>query len=117
MHESYCASWGIEPAALLAAEESAATTAYGAYILDVGTKGDALDLLVALAACLLGYGEVGLWLKSEAEKPDSWVKLECNPYRKFVVPITPLAAAILTRVILWLDGWMIMAVRSISKHA
>jgi len=82
MHESYCLSWGIQPAALLSAEESAATTAYGAYILDVGTKGNALDLLVALAACLLGYGEVGLWLRSEAEKPDSWVKLEGNPYRK-----------------------------------
>lgn len=82
MHESYCLSWDIHPAALLSTEESAATTAYGAYILDVGTKGDALDLLVALAACLLGYGEVGLWLRSEAEKPDSWVKLESNPYRK-----------------------------------
>lgn len=90
LHKSYCASWGIQPAALLAVEESAATTAYGAYILDVGTKGDALELLVALGACLLGYGEVGLWLRSEAEKSDSWVKLERNPYRKFVSPGTHL---------------------------
>lgn len=35
---------------------------------------------MAAAACLLGYGEVGLWLKKEAQKPDTWVVLEGNPY-------------------------------------
>lgn len=37
---------------------------------------------MALAACLLGYGEVGLWLLREAERPDTWVVLdkEVNPY-------------------------------------
>lgn len=39
---------------------------------------------MALAACLLGYGEVGLWLKKEAGKPDSWVKWEGNPYLKWM---------------------------------
>ena len=39
---------------------------------------------MALAACLLGYGEVGLWLKKEAAKPDTWVKLEGNPYKKWI---------------------------------
>jgi len=39
---------------------------------------------MALAACLLGYGEVGLWLQREAERPQSWVKLEDNPYKKWI---------------------------------
>jgi hydroxymethylpyrimidine/phosphomethylpyrimidine kinase / thiaminase len=41
---------------------------------------------MALAACLIGYGEVGLWLQCEARKqqPQSWVKLEDNPYRTWI---------------------------------
>lgn len=35
---------------------------------------------MALMACLLGYGEVGLWLKRNSMLPDTWVKLEGNPY-------------------------------------
>jgi len=47
-------------------------------------EGDTTSLLMALAACLLGYGEVGLWLQREAERPQSWVKLEGNPYKKWI---------------------------------
>jgi hydroxymethylpyrimidine/phosphomethylpyrimidine kinase len=39
---------------------------------------------MALAACLLGYGEVGLWLRREAKRPKSWVQIEGNPYRKWI---------------------------------
>ena len=39
---------------------------------------------MALAACLLGYGEVGLWLKKEAAKPSTWVVVEGNPYAKWI---------------------------------
>jgi len=39
---------------------------------------------MALAACLLGYGEVGLWLQREAKRPQSWVKLEDNPYKTWI---------------------------------
>ncbi len=50
-----------------------------------GYEGDAAKLLVALAACLLGYGEVGLWLVTEASKgDDSWVVMEGNKYRKWI---------------------------------
>ena len=35
---------------------------------------------MAVAACLLGYGEVGLWLKKESLKPNTWVLTEGNPY-------------------------------------
>ena len=37
-------------------------------------EGDAASLLMALAACLLGYGEVGLWLQREARRPKTWVQ-------------------------------------------
>jgi len=50
----------------------------------VGLQGDTTKLLMALAACLLGYGEVGLWLKKEAAKPDSWVKWHGNPYLRWM---------------------------------
>ncbi|TFY64232.1 hypothetical protein EVJ58_g2760 [Rhodofomes roseus] len=84
MHRAYCAQWGITEDELKATPESPATTAYGAFILDTGLQGDASRLVMALVACLLGYGEVGLWLKKEAARPDSWVKLENNPYRKWI---------------------------------
>lgn len=47
-------------------------------------KGDAAKLVMAVSACLLGYGEVGLWLRKEAAKPDSWVVIEGNPYRRWI---------------------------------
>lgn len=43
-----------------------------------------MKLLVALSACLLGYGEVGLWLKRQATNPESPVILEGNPYLKWI---------------------------------
>lgn len=46
--------------------------------------GDPAKLLIALLACLLGYGEVGLWLKREAKRPNTWVQLEGNPYRSWI---------------------------------
>ena len=47
-------------------------------------EGDMASLLMALAACLLGYGEVGLWLRYEAGRPESWVKIEDNPYKRWI---------------------------------
>jgi hydroxymethylpyrimidine/phosphomethylpyrimidine kinase / thiaminase len=37
---------------------------------------------MALAACLLGYGEVGLWLIRESKRSESWVLMDknSNPY-------------------------------------
>ncbi|PWY98328.1 hypothetical protein BCV70DRAFT_202107 [Testicularia cyperi] len=45
--------------------ESAATLAYTRYVMEVGRSGDLLDLLVAVAPCMLGYAEVGLWLNEQ----------------------------------------------------
>jgi hydroxymethylpyrimidine/phosphomethylpyrimidine kinase / thiaminase len=102
MHVAFSAQWGVDLAELECTPESPACTAYGAYIMDVGLQGafrepllrgfsiiharegDAASLLMALAACLLGYGEVGLWLQREAKQPQSWVQIENNPYRKWI---------------------------------
>jgi hydroxymethylpyrimidine/phosphomethylpyrimidine kinase / thiaminase len=46
--------------------------------------GDYTKLVMALAACLLGYGEVGLWLAREAKKKDTWVMVTNNPYQKWI---------------------------------
>ena len=46
--------------------------------------GDETKLIVTLAACLLGYGEVGLWLKSHAAIPGSGFVWEGNPYLKWM---------------------------------
>lgn len=84
MHMGYCAEWGITEDELINTPESPTLTAYGAFLIDTGMQGDSMKLVVALAACLLGYGEVGLWLKEEARAPDSWVQWEGNPYLKWM---------------------------------
>jgi hydroxymethylpyrimidine/phosphomethylpyrimidine kinase len=81
-HKAFCARWGVSEKELEETPESTATTAYGAYIMDIGLQGDATKLNMALAACLLGYGEVGLWLVEESKRPDPWVVMDekLNPY-------------------------------------
>ena len=37
---------------------------------------------MAVASCLIGYGEVGLWLKRKVEQ--GVYKLEGNPYRRWI---------------------------------
>ena len=44
MHVSFCAQWGVDLAELESTPESAACTAYGAYIMDVGMKGASRSL-------------------------------------------------------------------------
>ncbi|KAF5333616.1 hypothetical protein D9611_002764 [Ephemerocybe angulata] len=83
-HTTFCESFGVTPEELEATPESTATTAYGAYILNVGLQGDQAKLIMALMACLLGYGEVGLWLKKEASRSGSGIVLEGNPYKKWI---------------------------------
>ena len=47
--------------------ESAATLAYTRYVMDVGRSGGLLELLVSLAPCMLGYAEVGLFLRGATQ--------------------------------------------------
>lgn len=59
LHVSICAREGISPDMLAQTPESPANVAYTRYVLATGHSGDVLDLLAALAPCVLGYGEIG----------------------------------------------------------
>ena len=62
LHIGYCREWDITEDDLARLPEARATLAYTRYVLDTGSRGDLLDLHVALAPCLIGYGEIANWL-------------------------------------------------------
>ena len=70
LHVGICAAAGIAEVELEAVEEAPENLAYTRYVLESGYSGDFLDLLAALAPCVLGYGEIGLRLAAEAA-PDT----------------------------------------------
>ena len=59
LHVQTCAAEGITEAELGTTEEALETIAYTRFVLESGHSGDLLDLLAALAPCVLGYGEIG----------------------------------------------------------
>ena len=79
LHVSYCSEWGVDAAALDSAQEDEATLAYTRYVLERGMSGDLLDLYVALAPCVVGYGVIGSRLIA-----DSATKFEGNPYSAWI---------------------------------
>lgn len=76
LHVQTCAAAGIDIQAMLDTPEAVTNIAYTRYVLDAGVSGDVLDLLVALMPCVLGYGEIGRRLATEAT-PDT-------PYRAWI---------------------------------
>lgn len=66
LHIKICAEAGISEETLFAAQERPENLAYTRYVLDAGHSGDFLDLMAALAPCVLGYGEIGARLLAEA---------------------------------------------------
>jgi len=66
LHVETCARAGIPVQSLFNAREEAENLAYTRYVLEAGYSGDFLDLMAALAPCVLGYGEIGARLKEEA---------------------------------------------------
>ncbi|GAA6201955.1 TenA family protein [Aquicoccus sp. SU-CL01552] len=66
LHVETCAAEGISEDALFAAREAPQNLAYTRYVLDAGHSGDFLDLMAALAPCVLGYGEIGARLADAA---------------------------------------------------
>jgi hypothetical protein len=63
----------------MALPEAEANMAYTRQVLERGLAGDLLDLLVALAPCVVGYGEIGARLMAEHGEG-----LSNNPYREWV---------------------------------
>ena len=80
--DQYCSEFNITLPQLLRTPESSTTSAYARYILDIGTQGDILELYVAIAACLIGYGEVGLWLQKQVRLGEA--KVEGNLYKRWM---------------------------------
>ncbi|AGT07218.1 thiaminase II [Paracoccus aminophilus] len=76
LHVGICEAAGISRATLEATVEAIPNLAYTRYVLDSGFSGDFLDVVAALAPCVLGYGEIGLRLAREAA-PDT-------PYRDWI---------------------------------
>lgn len=79
LHVDYCAGWGLDADDMEALPEASATLAYTRYVLEKGLQGDLLDLYVALAPCVIGYGEIGDRLAKDAD-----TKLEDNPYASWI---------------------------------
>lgn len=65
LHLRLCGEAGIDLAALQATPERRENLAYTRYVLEAGYSGDFLDLMAALAPCVLGYGEIGARLHAQ----------------------------------------------------
>ncbi|MBL4721739.1 MAG: thiaminase II [Alphaproteobacteria bacterium] len=79
LHVSFCAGWGVSEPEMAATPEDPANMAYTRYVLERGLAGDALDLAVALAPCIVGYAETARYLMTS---PDT--VMEGNPYREWI---------------------------------
>lgn len=82
MHVRYCAGWGLGEAQMAAAPEAVATIAYTRYVLARGLQGDLLDLLAALAPCVIGYAGIGARLAREARPGNpyqAWIDMYAGP--------------------------------------
>jgi len=66
LHVRTCAEQGISEDVLFNAQEEDANLAYTRYVMDAGLQGDFLDMMAALAPCVMGYGEIGQRLGSSA---------------------------------------------------
>ncbi len=79
LHVQFCAGWGMTETEMAALPEADATLAYTRYVLEKGLSGDLLDLHVALAPCIVGYGEIGARLAA-----DPATRREDNPYAAWI---------------------------------
>jgi thiaminase/transcriptional activator TenA len=82
LHVKTCAAEGIDEAALFAATEAFENLAYTRFVMDAGLQGDFLDLMAALAPCVMGYGEIGLRLADSkaADTPyGDWIATYADP--------------------------------------
>ena len=75
LHVAACAAAGISAEALEATAERPENLAYTRFVLEAGYSGDFLDLLAALAPCVLGYGEIGARLAAErsSDAYEDWI--------------------------------------------
>lgn len=78
LHVRLCERWGLTSDDLEMTPEHGTTIAYTRYVLDCGFSGDLLDLLVALAPCVVGYAEIARAIAPEVGK------IADHPYGEWV---------------------------------
>lgn len=76
LHVRMCDRWGLAEVELEQVPEKTETIAYTRFVLEAGNAGDLLDLYVALAPCMIGYGEIGARL-APGQTDD-------NPYAEWI---------------------------------
>lgn len=76
LHIKTCAAEGIKEETLFNSIEAVENLAYTRYVMDAGLQGDFLDMMAALAPCVMGYGEIGLRLKADMN--------EDTPYKEWI---------------------------------
>ncbi|MBE7212832.1 MAG: TenA family protein [Gluconacetobacter diazotrophicus] len=79
LHLGFCRDLGLDEAALLREEPTLETLAYGGFVMDRAQTGDALDLQVALTACLVGYAEAGARIAADP----ATARID-HPYRRWI---------------------------------
>jgi thiaminase/transcriptional activator TenA len=79
LHIEYCRGWGLDEPRMAAEPEALETIAYTRFVLDRGLAGDRLDLEVALAPCVIGYGEI-----ARDRMADPATRRDGNPYREWL---------------------------------
>ncbi len=79
LHLDYCRGWGMSEDDIVTEPEAMATMAYTRFVLERGMAGDVLDLYVALAPCVVGYGEIALTLDRDPK-----TKRAGNPFLAWI---------------------------------
>ena len=95
LHIAVCAAEGISAEELEQTAELPQNTAYTRYVLEAGFSGDFLDLMAALAPCVIGYGEIGARLQSENTTTENasteykdWIDTYAHPdYQQLCVDV------------------------------
>ena len=95
LHIAVCAAEGISAEELEQTVELPQNTAYTRYVLEAGFSGDFLDLMAALAPCVIGYGEIGARLQSENATTENssteykdWIDTYAHPgYQQLCVDV------------------------------
>jgi thiaminase/transcriptional activator TenA len=82
LHVKTCAAEGIDEETLFSAAEDFENLAYTRYVMDAGMQGDFLDMMAALAPCVMGYAEIGVRL-AESKATDTpyaeWITTYADP--------------------------------------
>jgi thiaminase/transcriptional activator TenA len=90
LHIGVCAAAGISAEELEQTTELPQNTAYTRYVLEAGFSGDFLDLMAALAPCVIGYGEIGARLQTEntSREYKDWIDTYAHPdYQQLCVDV------------------------------